>query len=254
MKNIFYIILLFISCNILYAQDISIEFGIKWEKKEYIFNSDSIVNSPILTVTYRNNSDDDYYFLKQATCHNNLPNIVGCVSLVQFGTLEDFQAREDGLEIAMRYQNYDGYNFNVKIINGWAVLPDSISIYGPYFIDPVQCDLSDIYKYLASKNFVKRNDDAKLYLFRQAVIEENDILNRLAENFVFVKAKQSYTDELDIAPFQIIKGSYTFFQRDDEPLPDSVRVYRGEAKLPDNVGIYKLYSGKYLTNKVTVKF
>lgn len=67
----------------LHAQDISINLSIRWEDAPYIFNSDSIVSSPRLVLSYSNESNRDLYFLKIPREKHNLPGFP-CGQLVNY--------------------------------------------------------------------------------------------------------------------------------------------------------------------------
>ena len=82
--------------------------------------------------------------------------------------------------------------------------------------------------------------------------------------FIFLKAGEIYTDSYNLIGFQMIKGSFMFYISIDSltdyiyttPIWDNNQSKYVETKtmLPKLVGEYKLYSGKFNTNKITITF
>ena len=73
---------------------------------------------------------------------------------------------------------------------------------------------------------------------------------------MFLKASETKEDVFNIACFDIVKGTYTFVL-EGKRFKDS--IFTGwcndeHISLPIKVGEYKLYSGKFTSNSVTVKF
>jgi hypothetical protein len=63
-KILFITAILLLRALSLFPQCISIELSVIWKMEYDIFNRDSMVNTPILNITYRNNCDVNYYFFK----------------------------------------------------------------------------------------------------------------------------------------------------------------------------------------------
>ena len=93
---------------------------------------------------------------------------------------------------------------------------------------------------------------------------EDSIIGNSRERFVYLKKKESYTDKYLLIGFQLTGGNYTF-SLEKEKLKDFVEAtpeFDEEInkfiypiiKLPQQVGKYKLYHGKFFTNQVKVSF
>ena len=96
------------------------------------------------------------------------------------------------------------------------------------------------------------------------IITEQNILNVLKDNFVFLPPNSKYVESYSLAGFKILGGCYTFLLTGSE-IKDFVHfgptrdpqlqdwVYY-DVIFPDKINNYRLYRGEFYTNKVDVTF
>ena len=76
---------------------------------------------------------------------------------------------------------------------------------------------------------------------------------------MFLKAGETKEDVYNLTCFDLVKGTYTFILNDSEFSSQVLTEWKiGEPNeflsLPEKVGEYKLYSGEFTANSVTVTF
>ena len=252
-------------------QNISIELSIYWQIDKDIFVDDSKMNTPFLNITYRNNSDKSIYFKKIS-----LPDRVGLPETVH-GTLlqypysewlnPDWRMRaESSVEMSSFFINE---NYKVRIGN-------FLSSLGVWYIvneadtcvecetDIINDNISDIHDYIYHTKYPERFKVSSNLPFVIDDLCEESILKANRNYFVFLKPDETYTDTFNLVAFQLVKGNYTF-GIEENTIPDSVwsefiwddsqrKYIEQNIKLPEKVGEYQLYSGAFLTNRVTVDF
>jgi len=260
---------LLLQMQFVFSQCVSIELSIIWKTGYDIIRKDSIINIPILNVTYRNNCDTDYYFLNLDGSENNLPRIP-CTILDNVPYEEYVQPNY--IQSEKLYGKYANQKFSVQIgrnhyyTTGWRVfwISDFTDITSEY----VNCYLSRIYAFIShDKNL---DDHAKITHggaykldFKQEDLVQDSLLNSVGERFVFLKSGETFNNTYNLLPFHIVNGCFTFFIHDnkidnyvlsseyDSELRKFVEI---KHELPTLVGEYHLYSGAFNTNKVTVCF
>lgn len=96
------------------------------------------------------------------------------------------------------------------------------------------------------------------------VITEQNIVNVLKDNFVFLPPNSKYVESYSLAGFKILGGCYSFLLTGSE-IKDFVHfgptrdpqlqdwVYY-DVIFPDKINNYRLYRGEFYTNKVDVTF
>jgi len=258
-KILLIVALLILQGNYLFSQCISIELSVVWEMRGDIFNEDSVVNTPILNITYRNNCSDNYYFFKVSP-RKDVEPMVMCRALVNY---VDFDLRKR----AKSHGNYANENFSVIIgkspwyNKGWNIEGGSAEyIEKSFFHRSVDLSLQEIYDYLYSKRHYKPAPLGFYNYFTSSFITpENIISDFLQDQFVFLKPFETHIDTYNLIGYKIVEGCFTFLIGQDE-IKDYV-VGRGEEwgttqeiELPEIVGEYLRYSGAFNTNKVTVCF
>jgi len=152
--------------------------------------------------------------------------------------------------------NYHDDGLLGKVIGG-----DTVTINDGLFFD-----LDRIYYYIYSYYSKTGKSEKKQLLHYSSDITQDTIINKFIEKIVFLKPGELYVDEYNLIGFQITGGTFTF-QLDDAKSLDYVEtepVYKNETdfivdhytkkQLPLKVGEYKLFTGEFLTNKVTVYF
>jgi hypothetical protein len=139
------------------------------------------------------------------------------------------------------------------------------------FEDGIFTDIDLIYNYICRHYYPEMKDktgkDGNEQLYHYSTdITKDTIMNNSTNKFVFLKPEETYVDKYNLIGFQITGGTFTF-QLDDTKSLDYVEtepVYKDESKfgithyltkqLPLKVGEYELFTGEFLTNKVTVHF
>jgi len=251
-----------------YSQSISVELSVRWIKGVDIFNRDSIIYYPELIITYRNNSDTSYYFSKVSESRFGLP-ILPIGSLLQYPI--EYYTNPNYLERAKSHGSYMNNKYKVEIgggqlyTKGWIVINDSSEIEVEQEIDMINDDLADIYEYIYREKFNTESDNAewnKINFFL-CNINPYDILNVYNKKFFFLRPGEIYTDTYNLVGFKLIKGCFTFYV--SPYFPDYVyttpiwdknqsKYLQIKTALPKVVGEYKLYSGNFNTNKITITF
>lgn len=267
--NLYVILSIFLILNIsTYSQSLSIELSAKWVKGYDIFRKDSTIYYPELIITYRNNSDTNYYFQKVSDSRSGLP-ILPWGTLFQY-TIEEY-LKPNYLKRAKTHCNYANYNYKV-IIGGnasfsksWIVVNDTVNIEVEQEIDMINDDLADIYEYIYREIFSKKPDslnEFKTY-FTESDIQPDVILDKFKDKFVFLKPGEIYIDTYNLVGFKLLKGGFTFYISPylptyvyTTPIWDNNQSKYTETKtmLPKLVGEYKLYSGNFNSNKISITF
>ncbi|MCL2311989.1 MAG: hypothetical protein FWC41_05815 [Firmicutes bacterium] len=271
-KTLFITIFLTLQIQFLLSQCISIELSITWEKEYHIYYKDSMVNIPKLNITYRNNCDSNYYFLKVTNNQDSLLNFI-CTLTIGGSSFEkpDYHA-------LMNYnaKKYVNQNFNVSIganclyYGGIGkVSPDPLDISKAHLPDIINCRLNAFTEYIRyDKN---SNDLSWRYKlggpieidFETSNMFPKNILDAVSDQFVFLKSGETYIDIFNLVAFQIVEGCYTFFIAQDM-IENYVLTTQHDSKMKKNVekkfkllaivGEYQLYFGTFNSNKVTVCF
>lgn len=270
------LILILSSVSLLHSQDISINLSIRWNEGPYILNTDSIVKYPELVVSYTNNSEDNLYFRKFSHYRNGFSDF-------QYYEIPDFNFYNPTEDEDHDYREYCKKHTNYretirKVIDNWQYKDEKyyVIIRLPYVNyqdweaindnvwddDEIETDfinkkLMIINDYL-SDSIYGIIDDRKQHkdYFSESDITEDAIMDKTNDQFMFLKASESKEDIYNITFFDIVKGTYTFVL-DGKKFKDSIFTgwCNGEhLPLPKKVGKYKLYSGEFKANSVTITF
>lgn len=250
----------------LHAQDVSINLSIRWEDAPYIFNSDSIVSSPRLVVSYKNDSDRDLYFLKMSRGKYRLPGFP-CGDLPHYIAYKERDYTAPKSQI--RHHKYNGEKFVVELAiskhpnNCWLVWPENMIEEGEFEIPRIDCTLSDITEFIVKKFHGGWGDTLYPRYFDLADITEEALASVSEKNFCFLRAGETKEDVYDITALWMVEGIFEFRIinekfRDNvavgENLHDPSGVIYPTAKLPEKVGDYQLYSGELKYNPLTITF
>jgi hypothetical protein len=250
-----------------YSQWVSVELSVKWDKGFDLFKEDSAICLPKLCITYRNCSDTNFYFLNVSTNRSGLP----LTWSEEPSSYEDF-INPNYLLRAKSYSVHDDQSFNVFIENnpryktGWIIFPDTANLNNPQYLHWINDNLTDIHEYIYRRDVLKHNNKYRERFgnFRETEIIPDSILKNENKRFVFLKPGEYLTDTYNIIGFQLVKGTFTFLI--EEPISkdfvfvgqtwdmENKRMVEIKAALPKQIGIYKLYSGCFNTNKITVCF
>lgn len=237
------IVILLLCITSLHSQSISIGLSVKWEKGTDVYNEDSIIYVPKLSITYRNNSDTNYYL-------NNL--CVNCKNGIMFPTMRIQHPEYQKITNIYGDNLVDDYNVHIGSIDDW-IITNNNKVYGT-----TSCvSISKFYKIL---NIKRESEDIEIPEYcEHSSIELDKIIDSQNCRFIFLKSGEIKTNVYSLIGFQLVKGSFTFFIE-----PDSLKDYiytlpigdkhqpKVETALPKEVGEYKLFSGKFNTNKITI--
>lgn len=249
----------------LHAQDVSINLSIRWEDAPYIFNSDSIVSSPRLVVSYKNDSDRDLYFLKIPRKKYRLPRFP-CGDLPHYIAYkeQDYTAPKSQIW----YKKFNGKKFVVDLAiskhltGGWWVWPENMIKEGEFEIPEIDCMLSDITEFIVKKFHGGWGNTLYSPYFDLADITEEALASVSEKNFCFLRAGETKEDVYDITALWMVEGIFEF-RIINEKFPDNVVVGENPhnlrsvgypTKLPDRVGDYQLYSGEFKYDPLTITF
>ena len=270
-KHFFLLSLVLISIANLFSQDISINLSIRWNKGPYILNSDSITQYPELVVSYSNTSNENLYFRKFTYYRNGLPDFL-FICATNWGVDDpEMYSDPDWLEKHINYEKFINRSINKYKNDKFYV---NIALEKPYYCANWEVvkeeeydkeratDWSNETLYILNdylSDSVYHNVDERKghdLFFSLSDITESSIMNDTINQFMFLKSGETKEDVFNITSFDIVKGTYTFVLY-SEQFPDSVFTGWCEGEhltLPKKVGEYKLYSGKFTSNSVTVKF
>ena len=250
--------------NTLYSQDLSINLSIRWSEKPYLFNTDSIVQYPELVVSYTNNSNKKLYIKKTS----NKPNgYVGFMHEIQspyhrnenYSYINDLN--NDVINKPYKNNKYivllsieDTYRYArwyLKDENYTDELENLETNQLNYYIDVVnQC----IYREIMGYNDTEWGN----LVFTQSDISKDSIWENRHNMFMFLNPHETKDDVYNLTCLYILKGTYTFIIDSEEFKKDVVADFvpwkRIGVPLPKKVKKYKLYSGKFTSNSVTVSF
>lgn len=265
-KILFITMLFLLQSKFIFPQCMNVELSITWEEGLDIFNKKSKVSIPKLNITYRNDCDNDHYYLRVSPKKDATP-VLGCGILLSnpFGCKEK---PEDYLKRIKKTQGfYKNQSFNVvigiepSISIGWFISRDSTS-YFDTFSESVSCGLKTFYEFLYPEYCIKiknmYDDFASL-----DTISDSIMFGAMSELFVFLKAGETFTVSYNLIGFQLEWGCYTFmldkntienFITNYPKVGSSISYGALKIELPAKVGEYLLYSGSVNTNKVTVCF
>lgn len=271
---VLYFLLGFLS---LHSQDISINLSIRWSEGPYILNTDSIVRYPELVVSYTNNSQNNLYFRKFSYYRKGIPDFCYeesvCIlepdpEMFKVGIIKWLKQHRDYRNTISKMidkKKYLNNKFYVLIYppeyyyDDWETVDEEK--YGkPRAFHEINHDLKVINDYLNDSIYgnIDERENLKMF-FTSSDITKRAIKNKTKEQFLFLKAGETKEDVYNLTCFDVVKGTYTFILKGGEfsdkvPYNWNIRETNNYFPLPKKVGKYKLYSGKFTSNSITVKF
>lgn len=253
------------------SQYVSIELSENRQLEKDIFNEDSVVNTPLLNITYRNNSNTCIYFKKISI--PNKARLPGTVSGTNMNMPAEMRFNwKKKAEIALMYSQFSiGEKYRVNIgtflsrdAGSWFLVNEADTC-TECDIDLINDRITDIHEFIYRKQYPDRISIPTMIPFtvKQDLTEEN-ILTVNSDLFVFLKPNEIHIDTFNIIAFQLIKGDFTFAISEDT-IPDRVwieyiwdsaqsKYIEQTAMLPKKIGAYNLYCGAFHTNEVKIKF
>jgi hypothetical protein len=208
-------------------------------------------------ISYRNNTDIPLYCLSVSNNNFGFPNLNG-------SGIEFVNSYDDLTNI----YNFSKNNYSVLIgglphyLKSWSIDYDTIIQDSPHEINTINDVISNIYENIL-KIEISQTETPAVLNFNEIEINENDIISKLSDNFIFLNAGEKYTDSYNLVGFQILGGSYNFGVNCDslnsfvytDPVWDKKQekwIFK-KTSLPPKVGDYNLYSGSFYSNNVSVK-
>lgn len=253
-----------------YAQSVSVELSTRWVKTNDLFLNDSILHFPEyypeLIITYRNNSDTNYYFQKVSDNRHELPIIPSGI-MFQY-PIEEISNPYKELKC---YIDFSEEYYKVWIsgsggyTNTWSVMADTINIKRSYTEELINHHLSLINNYIYRQLYRHPITPAetKIY-FSETEITPEMILDSIKEKFVFLKPNEVFVDRYNLIAFSLLNSNFSFFIYPTNPCSyviiepvwnDSLsRFIQRKMSLPQKVGDYNLYSGYFNTNELSLFF
>jgi len=267
-KKIFITILVLLKGQFLFSQCISIELSLIWEKSYEIMEKDIEIIIPQLNITYRNNCNNDFFFLKVSEGGDIFPKIP---CLVLDNTFYEEYTKPD--YVKKLYGKYSNQTFELRIYgaltfsSSWLIYCDR-NLGDTFMCSLLNCYLNRIYE------FIRLNENIELFRrlnkegynktrFEPEDLHPDSLFNSFSDRFVFLKSGEIHTDTYNLIAFQILEGCYTFsighneinnYVLSNQIDPVTRKFFDKELELPEIVGEYYRYTGAFNTNKVTVCF
>lgn len=266
------------------AQELSVELSVKWTKEKTKLNilpfepNDTVV-FPILKFTYRNLTGRNIYFRNIYLDKLAYPRVV-------FASLTNTEM--DLSDRAKVHARYKGKSYQVEIDESWEAIEKGFDVSKEHELNVINDDLWAIYtvlqtqqsldslalqKQLSSfgyfdKEVVSYREARRLIFaerekmglgkseedhFPSRPLTESEISGTYEDQFVFLKAGETYEQEVSLIGFYLLGGNYEFFISGDS-LPGYIIGKDGnKTNLPKLVNGYQLYERDFLTNKVGIK-
>jgi hypothetical protein len=192
---------------------------------------------------------------------------MGCTGLFHYpdGNIDNFK-RAKGMQSC-------GANESFKVIIGisypsynsiWWLKTDTLELWEDSPAQSVSCCLKSLYEYIDPYDY--KNERTRRPALLPPDMTPDTIMSADKDQFVFIKPNETHIDTYNLIGYKIVEGCFTFtFHKNTienyvlytEYYYDYDEIFRSketELKLPEIVGDYQLYSGKFNTNKVTVCF
>lgn len=275
MKKSFLLFIAFVFNSVLlYSQSISVELSIHWEIDSISYPlSEENPYVPFLDITYRNNSNEDVYFLKVSPSLNGCPTFLRSVSLVhpqdysRKKVFSELVRSKDYIINSSLLSNYSDDHFTVIMgtspfyCSKLELLPDTLDPNEGHMIAEINDDLSDIYG-LISTSYSYSVNAGNIY-YSTSDITENGVSNEIKNKFVFLRQGEIYSEKYNLIGFKLLKGHFTFYANGDFPSyvytsniwdKKQQKFFNIQTLLPRLIGVYKLYSGHFYSNKITISF
>lgn len=284
MKKLIIIFILGIFTNIIYAQNVSVEFSIEWQN-ELSYSIKELEKTDIkpayLILKYRNISDKPLYFSKITEGIFDLPDLLLGRAVYRFDNMPFTYYQNDtckpyftvGFRPNSYYYSWFSWNFRKDTICGerfvffeYSMLDEKGNLPEPIVVenktDGLFDNLNNIYTDIYNR-FYPEFIDEKNNFYEEDITEYN-ILKKFRDRFVFLKPKETFVAKFNLIGFQLVGGNFTF-QLDsvkslnyvNVELPKEDKYAKSEykqKKLPQKVGEYELFTGDFVSNKTSVYF
>ena len=237
-----------------HGQQLSIELSVEWKKEETeIYHRLNSPSTPFLKIVFNNLSNDSIYIPKIYKNKYYIPQLSPAINISGDDIIDLIRVISPDTKHNVFIGGIPFYTVR------WEVLPDSVDYYSEHEYGVINEILADVYNYVYQPkgNLTDINDLSN-------VITEQNIVNVLKDNFVFLPPNSKYVESYSLAGFKILGGCYTFLLTGSE-IKDFVHfgptrdpqlqdwVYY-DVIFPDKINNYRLYRGDFYTNKVDVTF
>lgn len=250
MKKISIIILTIVFSMRLYAQCISVELAVSWEKNDGYFKEDTSCCIPHLSITYRNNTDDHLYLKKLTNSERGFPKM-SYISTVRY----------DYSKIPNK-QDYSNDDFIIMLSDSSWEIGDPEEIYTEHASHIVNGYIAHWNEYVYMTYIKQKKYNFRF--FKESDFSSQYISDYAKNKFLFLKPGEVYIDKYNLFAFQLAGGKYTFqFYQNSLQEEVELKSQRDEVKkvyfspmlkLPKEINGYKLYHGRFKSNKLTLKF
>jgi hypothetical protein len=241
------------------SQNISIDFSIEW--KDVGKNNKEIYKLSLnayLVITYHNNTNYPLYFLK--------------ISSVNSNGFPPFMESSNYVEKFYNMKNVYDYSkckYNV-FLNGppflpstWEIISTKENILSEHETNTINYVLTDIYNNILGDS-TDQNKSISVIKINSTDITEDSILSKLRDNFVFLRARENYTDYYNLFGFQLLGGEFNFKvnnKRLSKFLYTELFWNENQKKwmykkipLPVKIKEYNLFSGIINPNNISVRY
>ena len=283
-KNIILFIIAGFCFHSLSAQPITFSAEIIWKKKDlYLLNYDTVI-VPFLRLNYKNNTANSIYFYNSLRNDGKFPEYLIFEYhpgyLINYGnsnrwdglmaSFPNWSDNEYMIAIAKpdKYRDYLSFLLykkgeininreNIEASDEHRILDDLIFLLrAQLLLDRDSANLQ--YKYFhhpdkdsSMEKFLEYSKSLKLESFEEIIDELSK--KTIYDNCVFLNPYESFSFEYDLTPLFLLKGTYNFII--NPKMPKSVVSFGNKkAVLPKVHNGYKLFTGNFPANKVTVHF
>lgn len=263
-------VLALILCHVsIWSQSISVELSATWTKGASIANPDSTICFPKLLITYRNSSDSSCYFQKVSGHTTEYPVFLysSICGHPNWSLPDDMIAPAKALVDNNKYIVSIGWWGAPPLSTAWEIYNDTTDINQDYVMDMLNDKFAQLHEYICKTRHLECKDD-NIYFSQEEIkdIKPNNISEAVRDDFVFLKPNSTYTDAYSLISFQEVGGHFTFRVRPSilsdsvltiSPLDDNNTDWpyiETRMPLPKAIGEYKLYSGSFQTNEISIYF
>ncbi len=266
------------------SQELSVELSVKWTKEKTAlsilpFEPNDTVVFPILKFNYRNLTGGDIYFRNVYLDKLIYPRVV-------FASLTNTEM--DLSDRAKVHAGYKGKSYQVEIDESWEVYEQGFDSSKEHELNVINDDLWAIYTVLETQQLLNelglqkqlssfRYSDKEVVSYREArrlifaerekkgldkseevyfpnrPLTESEISGKYEDQFIFLKAGETYEQEVSLIGFYLLGGNYEFLIPSDSLYGYIVNKDGQRIKLPKLVNGYQLYERDFLTNIVGIQ-
>lgn len=286
--SVFLLMFFFVFIQIAKSQ-VSLNLHIDYfdERNVFIFNKDTseYIKVPYLTFTYKNNGDNDVYFVDKIG--GNLYPDVDDNGILYNPCPSEIEKYEYALSRKYSFYDYLKIKYEVSINDEHFYFGDVLWLIKRVSkknqdqdVFSFNNEINDLYDLLSLQEEVNRIDtmcqipgfkysERKTISFSEALnlinknqhnsnkfdIDNDPFESKLMQKCVFLKRGEELSGRISLIGFNILGGEYSFCI-DDKPIKYIYKTFVREKKtpLPESLNGFTLYKNKFISNKcVTIK-